>query len=204
MALTEEQKKRLAELQKKYDKFYQEALDEGMTEEEAKVEAMLRMGADAEEYQDLYEESVKEKEEEEEEEEETPKRVKINELVDVYDEKSSRWYTAKWSIFQAGEDIEYASISISAAGTYLIVAGIQGRRIIITSISFTVDGECFITLASSYGNISGAMPFGGEGQPFGMAAGTGAYFIPLQEGAGFSITVSEDVNVGGFVTFVRR
>jgi hypothetical protein len=48
------------------------------------------------------------------------------------------------------------------------------------------------------------MPFGGEGQPMGMAAGTGAYFIPLQEGAGFNITVSANVNVGGFVTYVRR
>lgn len=148
----------------------------------------------------------KEAPEEEPEEEEAgiPKRVKLNEMVDVYDEKRTRWYTAKWSLFEAGEDIEYSPISISVAGTYNIVGGIQGRRIIITSITLTVDGECFITLSSSYGNISGAMPFGAAGQPMGMAAGTGAYFIPLQEGAGFNITVSADVNVGGFVTYVRR
>jgi hypothetical protein len=202
MPLTEEERKKLAELQKKYDAFYKAATAAGMADQAAKVDAMLKMGTDAEQYQALYETSVRDQEEEQETKTERPEPVKINETVQVWSEEDSDFYTARWNIFSVGVDNRVAPIDISAAGTYVIIPSSMGWKIRITSITFTVSDECNITLTSSQGNISGAMDFGGENEPRGMAGALGGGFIDTGIGEQILITVDSDVHVGGFMTYV--
>lgn len=153
------------------------------------------------------EEKAEEKPQEEEEPKgeevavpEIPEPVRINEKVEVYDPDRGEWFDARWTIFSAGEYNYHAAIDIDAAGAYVIAPGHPGRRMLITSITLTVSEECNI----AFPGISGSMDFGGENEPRGMTLNLGNFYIELPEGSSFSISVSEDVHVGGLVTYVLR
>jgi len=92
-------------------------------------------------------------------------------------------------------------INLPGAGTQVVVDGFQGFRTFISSITLTVDGETTITFGFGVYGSSGAMNFGGEGQPMGIVISMGAAPAPCGTG-GFSVTSSGDgVSVGGFIVY---
>ena len=95
----------------------------------------------------------------------------------------------------------YAAISISTATTHDIIAAVATKKHHITSIMFTVAGEVNVTLINEGGNFSGAMDFGGTGEPRGLTHNFGQIPLVGTVNKKFQILLSAAVQVSGVVTY---
>ena len=93
-----------------------------------------------------------------------------------------------------------AKIDFATSGDHVIVAGVAGQQIKITSLVFTVGGETNITLMDGAAEITGPMDFGGTDEPRGIVHTQGFLPYELTEGAAFGINSSNAVQVSGCVT----
>ncbi|MBA7570067.1 hypothetical protein ES708_11812 [subsurface metagenome] len=82
----------------------------------------------------------------------------------------------------------------------VIVAGVTGTVINITTLMFTVGNETNITLYNGDEPITGPMDFGGADEPRGMVVSMGFLPYKLTAGSSFIIDSSEDVQISGFLT----
>lgn len=93
------------------------------------------------------------------------------------------------------------NINIDGAGTHTVMSQSPGYRKYVSVIVLTVSGETNITFGLGTFGSSGAMNFGGEGQPMGMVIAMGNSPLPCGEG-GFTITsTGVGVHVGGFIVY---
>ena len=93
------------------------------------------------------------------------------------------------------------AISIATAADHTIIAAVSGKRIVVTSIVFTVGGDVNVTLKDGTTALSGAMDFGGTSEPRGMVVNFGDIVMRLSVGNAFIITLSAAVQVSGFVVY---
>ena len=93
-----------------------------------------------------------------------------------------------------------AAIDFATSGDHVIVAGVAGQQIKITSMIFTVGGETNITLMNGATPITGPMDFGGTDEPRGMVHTQGFLPYELDVGAALGINSSNAVQVSGCVT----
>lgn len=101
------------------------------------------------------------------------------------------------------KDLQTAAIDIDDAATEIIILPNPNFYLYIATIVLTVSGETNITLRFGVFGASGAMDFGGEGEPRGIVIAMGN--SPTSCGTGsFQITSSEAVHVGGFVSYYRE
>lgn len=94
----------------------------------------------------------------------------------------------------------YDDIDFAGGGDSIIVTGVAGQKIRITSLALTVAGETNIILKDGAVAISGAMDFGGADEPRGMVSNHGNIPLELTEESSFVINSSAAVQVSGFVT----
>ncbi|MFZ1061036.1 MAG: hypothetical protein WAP47_17780 [Candidatus Rokuibacteriota bacterium] len=95
-------------------------------------------------------------------------------------------------------------ITLSTAGTQVVVPGRSGWRTFIASIAITVSGETNITFDFGIFGPSGAMDFGGENEPRGIVIPMGDSPAPCGYGD-FSITSDgAAINVAGFITYYQE
>lgn len=92
------------------------------------------------------------------------------------------------------------AIAFSDGVDEIIVAGVEGVTIQLTSIMLTVDGETDLIFKDGVADLTGPMDFGGADEPRGMVYTTG--FLPwtITEGRSFIIESSNAVQVSGFIT----
>jgi hypothetical protein len=110
----------------------------------------------------------------------------------------TRVYPAGW------KDYRVAGISISDAGTYLIVRPRGNYRTFITSIVFTVSGATLITLLFGSMGSSAPMNFGDTDQPRGIASNHDQAPAPCGLD-GFSIaSAGSGVSVAGYVIYYQE
>lgn len=121
--------------------------------------------------------------------------------LSIFDPNTQTWTNGWWNIFTERGVNKTAAINTSSSGTTIIVSGIGGKRICVTSIIFTVGGEVNITLLAGGTSISGPMDFGGSSEPRGLVSNFGFHHIEIPEGQGFSINASESVQVSGLVCY---
>jgi len=94
-----------------------------------------------------------------------------------------------------------AVINIATAVTHEIIPAVTGEKIKIVNLMFTVAGETNITLRSDANAISGAMDFGGTDEPRGMVQHFGDAPLETVSSEAFKITLSDAVQVSGYVTY---
>lgn len=94
-----------------------------------------------------------------------------------------------------------ASISLSTAGTQIIVPTPGRFTLFIATIVLTVSGETNISFGFGVFGNSGSMDLGGTDEPRGMVIAMGDSPAPCGQ-SGFTLTSNGvDVAVGGFVTY---
>lgn len=96
--------------------------------------------------------------------------------------------------------VEFAKIDFAAAGDNTVVAGTAGKQIKLVTIVLTVSGETNLIFKAGATAISGAMDFGGDGEPRGMVPHHGCCALELTAGQAFVINSSNAVQVSGYVT----
>jgi len=94
-----------------------------------------------------------------------------------------------------------ADITITGAGRTEIVGLVSGEQIKIVNMMFTVDDEVNITLESHETAKSGAMDFGGTGEPKGMVHHFGNAPFCTVSGEAFNISTVGVGKVNGYVTY---
>jgi hypothetical protein len=102
------------------------------------------------------------------------------------------------------KDLQTAEISLDNTGTEIIILPNPNYYLYIATIVLTVSGETDITFAFGVFGNSGAMDFGGDGEPRGIVIAMGN--SPTSCGTGsFQITSSgAGIHVGGFVSYYRE
>jgi len=101
----------------------------------------------------------------------------------------------------SGRTVLQAKIDFATAATHQIVALVAGKKIKICNIMLTVAGDTNLTLISGTTAISGALDFGGTGEPRGMVHAFGDFPLETVAGEAFQITSSGTVQVSGYVTY---
>lgn len=94
-----------------------------------------------------------------------------------------------------------AVINIATAVTHEIIPASPGRRIRISFLSFTVGGDVNITLYEGAYAFTGAMDFGGVGEPRGIVMPPDGQAIELKDSVAFNILLSAAVQVSGLVLY---
>lgn len=92
-------------------------------------------------------------------------------------------------------------IDISGTGDKDIIPADGTKSHYITSITFTVAGETDIMFKDETNNLSGAMNFGGSGEPMGLAHNFGKTALFCAAGKKFQLNLAVDVAVKGIVTY---
>jgi hypothetical protein len=102
------------------------------------------------------------------------------------------------------KDLQTAAINIADAATEIIILPNPNFYLYIATIVLTVSGETDITFHFGVFGSSGAMDFGGDGEPRGIVIAMGN--SPTSCGTGsFQITSSgASVQVSGFVSYYRE
>ena len=121
--------------------------------------------------------------------------------LSIFDPNLQTWSMGWWNIFTQRNSNKVAAINIASIGSNLVVSGVAGKSICITSLAWTVAGEVNITLYGGASAISGPMDFGGSSEPRGMVSNFGFHHIEIPEGQGFSISLSDAVQVSGMVCY---
>ncbi len=99
------------------------------------------------------------------------------------------------------KDLQTAAISLSAAGTQIVVPVRSGYFLFIATIVLTVSGETDINFGFGVFGLSGSMNFGGTNEPRGIVIAMGDSPAPCGQGA-FSVSSgAPSAAVGGFVTY---
>lgn len=133
-----------------------------------------------------------------------PIPVEVTDVISIYNAPTDKWTSGWYNIFTGEDENKYAPINIASAGDNIIIIGIGGKTILITSIVLTVGGEVNITFYDALFQISGPMDFGGTSEPRGMVAHFGFSPIQLQKEASFIINLSAAVQVSGFVCYRQK
>ena len=94
-----------------------------------------------------------------------------------------------------------AAINIATAADHTIIAAVSGKKIVVTTLVFTVGGDVNVTLKDGTTSLSGAMDFGGTSEPRGMVVNFADIVMKLSTGNAFVITLSAAVQVSGFVVY---
>lgn len=95
-------------------------------------------------------------------------------------------------------------IDIVTSGYNSVVSGTPGKKIKITTLMFTVSEHTEIELFSSVFSKSGAMSFGGTGEPRGMVSNHGLFPFECNEDEAFQIWSSANVNIDGYVIYYKE
>lgn len=95
-----------------------------------------------------------------------PVQVETRDTGLIYVAETDSWYSAMQSVFRPAASS--AIIDIASAGGHNIIPGVSGKVIRIVSLTFTVTAAVSIWLLMSAQAISGAMNFGGDGEPRGI------------------------------------
>ena len=100
----------------------------------------------------------------------------------------------------ATQPITSVKIDFAGGGDETLVAGQAGKKIKVTSMSFTVAGETNITMKAGGTAITGPMDFGGTNEPRGMVISHG--YVPYEIAAGSALVINSSaaVQVSGYIT----
>lgn len=99
------------------------------------------------------------------------------------------------------KNLQAAPISLSTAGTKVVVPLQSGYLLFIATIVLTVSGETDISFGFGVFGFSGSMDFGGTNEPRGIVIAMGDSPAPCGAGA-FSVSSGGvGIAVGGFVTY---
>lgn len=102
------------------------------------------------------------------------------------------------------KDLSTAAISLTGAGTQVVVGGLPGYRTFVACIVITVSGDTNITFGFGVFGSSGAMNFGGTDEPRGIVINMAESPAPCGTGH-FSISSNAPgINVGGFAVFYQE
>lgn len=104
-------------------------------------------------------------------------------------------------LYETAEFTEKAIINIATAATHTIIAASPGRSIQIFFLTFTVGGEVNITLYEGADAFTGAMDFGGAGEPRGIVMPHDGKAIVLKDSRTFRILLSAAIQVSGIVLY---
>ena len=97
--------------------------------------------------------------------------------------------------------LQTAAISLSDAGTQIVVPASGRFTLFIASIVLTVNGETNVSFGFGIFGASGSMDFGGTDEPRGMVIAMGDSPAPCGK-SGFTVTSDgSGVAVGGFCTY---
>lgn len=97
--------------------------------------------------------------------------------------------------------LQTAKISLSTAGTQIVIPLNSGYLLFIATIVLTVSGETDISFGFGVFGFSGSMDFGGTNEPRGIVIAMGGSPAACGQGA-FSVSSGGvGVAVGGFVTY---
>lgn len=133
-----------------------------------------------------------------------PLPVEIANSILIFDAANNTWSKGIWNLFRKEGAYKYAPINVFAGGLTAIIAGIPGKRICISTIFFTVDGQTNIILYDFETPISGAMDLGGPAEPRGMVIPLGIFPIELGIGNNFNINSSALVQISGTVIYTQE
>jgi len=97
-----------------------------------------------------------------------------------------------------------AKIDIATAATHEIIAATAAQKIYLCSIVFTLSAENDITLKDDTTAFTGAMPFGGTGEPKGWSENYWPAPIPFTTNKPFQITLGSAEQVSGFCTYYKE
>ncbi len=99
------------------------------------------------------------------------------------------------------KDLQTAAISLTTAGTQIVIPARSGYSLFVATIVLTVSGETDLSFIFGVFGSSGSMDFGGANEPRGIVIAMGDSPAPCGQG-GFSVS-SGGVGkaVGGFVTY---
>lgn len=105
-----------------------------------------------------------------------------------------------------GHAYEIKSQAINKTGDQVhdIIAADGSKQHHICSICFTVAGDVTVTLRDETGPLSGAMNFGGTGEPMGMCHNHELAPLPCHAGEKFQITLDAAVLLAGYVTYYSK
>lgn len=98
------------------------------------------------------------------------------------------------------QDVTSAKIDFADGIDEVLITGVGGYIINITTLMFTVGGETNIELFAGATAITGAMDFGGTDEPRGMVLSMGFLPYKLPAGASFIMKSSAAEQISGFVT----
>jgi len=100
--------------------------------------------------------------------------------------------------------IQTAKIDIATATRHEIVAATASQKIYVVGIFFTLSAENDITLENGTTALTGAMPFGGTGEPKGMTENWWPIGIPMSTNTAFNITLSTAAQVSGMALYYKE
>lgn len=129
-----------------------------------------------------------------------PEQIVTQDHASVYNPNDGKYYD--WLLTAYRQTAEAAAINFAGGGVSTIISASPGDKLLIVSISLTVDGETNITFYSKGVPISGPMDFGAEGEPRGIVIPIP--YSPLDLGLSGSLQVgsSEAVQVSGMVCYI--
>jgi hypothetical protein len=99
------------------------------------------------------------------------------------------------------KDEGVAGISISGAGSQLVISARSDYALYIASIVLTANDETDITFGFGQFGFSGPMSFGGTDEPRGIVIALGNSPIPCGSGSFLVTSDGANANVGGFVSY---
>lgn len=133
-----------------------------------------------------------------------PTPVEITSSLMIYDAAANTWSKGVWNLFRRDGAYKYAAIDFSSSGNNIIISGISGKKIYISTLILTVGGETNITLYDGATAISGPMDFGGTAEPRGIVVPFGIFPIELGAGNNFIIESSNAVQVSGTAIYTQE
>ena len=99
------------------------------------------------------------------------------------------------------KNLQTAKISLTTAGTQIVVPQQSGYFLFVATIVLTVSGETDLSFIFGVFGSSGSMDFGGSNEPRGIVIAMGDSPAPCGQG-GFSVSSGGvGIAVGGFVTY---
>ena len=127
-----------------------------------------------------------------------PEQIRTQYYGSIYNPADDKYDDWMLSAYRPRSDAR--PINFAGGGVAEIIGPSPGVRILITNITFTVNGETNITLYAGGIPMSGPMDFGGTGEPRGITMSFP--YAPLYWGGAWRIASSAAVQVSGMVTFM--
>lgn len=120
------------------------------------------------------------------------------------------WYSVKLAadggLLAGGtsKTIQTAKIDIATATRHEIIEATASQKIYVVGLFFTLSTENDITLENGTTALTGAMPFGGTGEPKGMTENWWPIGIPMSTNTAFNITLSSAQQVSGLCLYYKE